>query len=74
MIRGVDYRSVLIAGLVKNHLSMHVLFECASCDFLRLDFLDYLKMVLPPNAFKTFFLVTFWIKLHFVQGKRKVCG
>ena len=32
----------------------HVHFDCASYDSLRLDFLDYLKMVLPPDAFKTF--------------------
>ena len=32
----------------------HVLFECASYDSQRLDFFNYLKMVLPPDAFKAF--------------------
>ena len=32
----------------------HVLFECASYDFQQLDFLDFLRTVLPPNAFKAF--------------------
>ena len=51
----------------------HVLIECASYDSQRLDFLDSLKTVLPPNAFDTFFVVAFLIKLHFVWEIRKVC-
>ena len=37
-----------------KELIEHVLFECASFDFQRLDFLNYLKMALPPDAFETF--------------------
>ena len=32
----------------------HVLFECASYDFPRLELLDYLKTVLLPDAFEAF--------------------
>ena len=31
-----------------------VLFECVSYDWQRLDFLDCLKTVLPPDTFKSF--------------------
>ena len=44
----------------------YVFFDCASYDSHRLDFLDYLKTVLPPNDSKPFFVVGFLIKLHFV--------
>ena len=37
-----------------KELVEHVFFECASYDFQRLDFLDYLKMVLPPDVFEIF--------------------
>ena len=49
-----------------KELLEHVLFECASYDSQRLDFLDYLKMVLPPDAFEAFLRGSILIKLHFV--------
>ena len=54
----------------------HVLFEYASYDSQRLhvDFFNYLRVILPPDSFETFLSGSiFFIKLHFVEEKRKIC-
>ena len=50
----------------------YVLFECALYDsqILSLDFLDYLKTVLPPEAFKAFVCVSIFDKTAFSLGKK----
>ena len=40
----------------------HVVFECSSYDSQRLHFLEYLKRVLPPDAFKTFLCGSIFVK------------
>ena len=59
-------------GLVRNQLSMFS--ACASYDFQRLDYFDYLKMVLPPDAFENFFCGNIFDKTAFCLGERKVCS
>ena len=49
----------------------HALFECASYDSQRLDILDYLKMVLPPDAFKTFLHGRIFDKTAFCLGEKE---
>ena len=49
----------------------HVLFECASYDSQRLDFLDYLKTVHPPDAFETFLHVSIFDKTPFCLGEEQ---
>ena len=51
----------------------HVLFECASYDSQRLDFLGYLKTVLPPDAFEAFLCGSILDKIAFCLGESKVC-
>ena len=50
-----------------------VLFECASYNSQRLDFLNYLKTVLLPDALKAFLCVCIFDKTAFFQQKCKVC-
>ena len=58
-----------------KELVEHVLFECASYDSQRLDFLDYLKKALPLNTFKTFLLGSIFDKTAFsLGGKAKYVG
>ena len=49
----------------------HVLFECASYDSQRLDFLNYLKTALPPDAFETFLCGSIFDKTAFCLGKKE---
>ena len=52
--KGVGHRSVLIVGLVISQLSMFFLSMYISYDFQRLEFLDYLKTLLPPDVFEAY--------------------
>ena len=67
MIRGVGHRNALLVGLE------HVVFECASYMYgsQRLDFLDYLKKVLPPDAFKAFLWGSIFDKSAFCLGEKQ---
>ena len=49
----------------------HVLFKCASYDSQRLDFLDYLKMVLPPDDFETFLCGSIFDKTAFCLREKQ---
>ena len=49
----------------------HVPFECASYDPQRLDFLDYLKTVLPPDAFEAFVHGSIFDKTAFCLGEKE---
>ena len=51
----------------------HVLFGCASYDSQRLDFKNYLKTVLPSDAFEIFLRGTIFDKATFCLEERKVC-
>ena len=52
----------------------HVLFECVSYDSQIQDyFLDYLKTVLPPDAFEAFLHDSIFDESPFCLGERKVC-
>ena len=50
----------------------HVLFECASYDSQRQNFLDYMQQVLTSEVFKALFAAAFSIKLCFGWVKNKV--
>ena len=54
MLRGVGLRNVLIGGACKESVE-HVLFECASYDSQRQNFLDHMKQVLTSEAFGNFY-------------------
>ena len=73
MIRVVGQRSVLIARLVRNRLSMFFLsvYHIFPRDQI---FLKYLKTVLPPDAFKTISVVVFLIILHLFRRKGRYVG
>ena len=49
----------------------HVLCECASYDSQRFDFLNYLKMVLPPDAFETLLCGSLFDKTAFCLGEKE---
>ena len=51
----------------------HVLFECALYDSQGLNFFNYLKKVLPSDAFGAFLCGSFFDKTVFCWEKRKVC-
>ena len=52
----------------------HVLFEHASYDFQRIDFLDHLKKVLSADAFKALFSGNIFDKDTFCLGKKHGTG
>ena len=70
--QGGGHRSVLIERLVRNRLSMFFL-NVHHYDSQRPDFIEYVKTVLPPDAFEAFLHGNILIKLYFVWEKRKVC-
>ena len=49
----------------------HVIFECASYDSQKLDFFEYLKTVLPPDAFETFLRGNMFDKTAFCLGEKE---
>ena len=49
----------------------HLLFKCASYDFQRLDFFDFLKTVLLPDAFKSFLHDSFCDQTVFCLGEKQ---
>ena len=53
MVRWSGSQECPNCGAYKESIE-HVLFEYVSYDSQRLDFLEYLKTVLPPNVFKAF--------------------
>ena len=65
MIRG------WVTGRACKESVQHALFECASSDSQRLDFLDYLKTILPPDAFETFLRVSIFDKTAFCLGEEQ---
>ena len=67
----VGHRSVLIVGLVRNHLNMF--FLSVHHTIPKDNFLDYVKLALLPDAFKALPCSNFSIKLHFVRTKNTVC-
>ena len=67
MLRGVGLRNVLIVGLE------YVLFECASYNSQRQNFLDYMKQILTLEALETFLHNSIFDKAVFCLGKNKVC-
>ena len=45
--------------------------RCASHDSQRLDFFDYLKAVLPSDAFETFLHASNFVKTAFCLGEKE---
>ena len=70
MISGDGSQECPNCGACKESVE-HVLFECASYDSHRLNFFQYLKTVLPPDAFETFFVVTLLIKTAFCLREKE---
>ena len=54
-----------------KELGEHVIFECASYVSQRLDFLDYLKTVLLPDAFEAFLCGSIFDKTAFCLGGKQ---